>query len=132
MDTDTRISLGRQLRNSRLQKELTMEDIANKLETSKQNISRYEKGDYKKPDIELLSKLANILEIDLSKFGVNTITITDIANSIYGNKSGENLKVDKTDLLNTEPKSWVDEKIKHLEEVIKLKNELIEELRRNK
>lgn len=64
MEEKERLFLGKQLRIKRLNKELTLEDVAQKLGTSKQNISRYEKGNYIKPDHELLNKIKEFLGVE--------------------------------------------------------------------
>ena len=64
--------LNENIKNLRKNKGYTQEELANKLNVVRQTISKWEKG-YSVPDAELLKKLAEVLETDVSQLLGSTI-----------------------------------------------------------
>lgn len=58
--------LSENIKNLRKNKGYTQEELANRLNVVRQTISKWEKG-HSVPDAELLKKLAEILEVDVSQ-----------------------------------------------------------------
>lgn len=56
------MSLGENIKRARKEKGLTQKDLANKLETTPQNLAQYESGK-RNPKYETLEKIANALEV---------------------------------------------------------------------
>ena len=59
--------VGEQIKKWRLLRNLNQEELAEKLHTTKQTISRYEKGE-RKANQEVLYELAKLLEVSVSEF----------------------------------------------------------------
>ena len=64
--------LNENIKNFRKNKGYTQEELANKLNVVRQTISKWEKG-YSVPDAELLKKLAEMLDTDVSQLLGSTI-----------------------------------------------------------
>ena len=64
--------LNENIKNLRKNKGYTQEELANKLSVVRQTISKWEKG-YSVPDAEMLKKLAEILDTDVSQLLGSTI-----------------------------------------------------------
>lgn len=64
--------LNENIKNLRKNKGYTQEELANKLNVVRQTISKWEKG-YSVPDAELLKKLAEMLDTDVSQLLGSTI-----------------------------------------------------------
>lgn len=86
------------LKKIRLQQGFTQKDIAQKLKTSQQVYSRYERGDHE-PDMQTLCKLADIFEVSvdylLGRENEKTVTTkgaTDIATNYLKELGLENDK----------------------------------------
>ncbi len=56
-------SIGNHLRNIRLEKQISQEELAEKVFTTRQTISNYETGK-SAPDLEMIEALAKALEVD--------------------------------------------------------------------
>lgn len=65
-------NLGERLKNLRLAKGLTQEDVAKKANITRSTISNYENG-RRTPHLKDLQKLSKIFNVGLEYFGVSTI-----------------------------------------------------------
>lgn len=75
-------TLGQRLSRLRKEKNLTQEDIANKVNISSQAVSKWE-NDLSSPDIDTLVRLANIFDVSLDELlgNENKKTVTTINNN---------------------------------------------------
>jgi transcriptional regulator with XRE-family HTH domain len=69
--------------NGRAKKGYTLENVADACGTSKQNIKRYETGNFVRPDHEVLNKIFEYLDLDMSalsfKLATEATSETDLA-----------------------------------------------------
>lgn len=59
--------VGKNMRKIRNSKNLTLQDVADKIDSSPIVISRYERNE-RKPNSEMISKIADVLQVDVSEF----------------------------------------------------------------
>jgi transcriptional regulator with XRE-family HTH domain len=69
--------IGQIISNGRAGMGFTLEEIAIKAKTTKQNIKRYESGNFTRPDHELLNKIFEILKLDKSVLSFHNGTPTE-------------------------------------------------------
>lgn len=60
------MSIGNNMRKIRKEKNLTLQQIADKMNCSPQNIAQYENGK-RMPKLETLQKIASVLDVDINK-----------------------------------------------------------------
>jgi len=111
------------IKAARIKNKYKQPEVAEACGTSKQNIRRYEEGKFKKPDYELLNKIFDFLGIDKSglPLQINTnLQHKSIINKLHPrNKMGEGDESLKKEIV-------------YLKEIIKLKDEIIDNLRDGK
>ncbi len=64
--TPTKLTIGNNLKQLRIQKNLTQNQVAESIEVTRATILAIEKGDYN-PSLELAFRLANFLEADVNE-----------------------------------------------------------------
>ncbi len=57
--------IGKNIRAARLAKQLTQDDLAERLHTTRQTVSNYETG-RSRPDVEMLMQIAQVLEVEVT------------------------------------------------------------------
>ena len=62
------MTIGDIIREHRLQRNMTQEDVAMTVGTTKPTVSRWENGEISKIKLEMAKKLSKVLDIDLSMF----------------------------------------------------------------
>ena len=62
------MTIGDIIREHRLQRNMTQEDVAMAVGTTKPTVSRWENGEISKIKLEMAKKLSKVLDIDLSMF----------------------------------------------------------------
>lgn len=62
------MTIGDIIREHRLQRNMTQEDVALAVGTTKPTVSRWENGEITKIKLEMAKKLSKVLDIDLSMF----------------------------------------------------------------
>lgn len=86
------LAISEQLRKYRTEREMTQEELAEKLFVSRQEISKWEKGEAN-PDLDNLVKLATIFEVSLDELVLareqSEITKTDFDHFLYNHNTGE-------------------------------------------
>jgi len=80
-------TLGERLKEARLSKGFTLEELAKKVRTSKQTISRYEKGEIKNIPYEKIETIAIVLGIDPYSLFTWEQATNSLENSINQNNS---------------------------------------------
>ena len=94
------MQLHEKLKALRLRNHLTQQDIADKLGVTRSTVSNFEIG-RRKPEIDVIEKLAAIYGVDLNYFSTNLITANDLielverAESIFNNPAITEEKKDK-------------------------------------
>lgn len=68
--------IGKNIRQLRIQKNMTQDDLAEKLFVTRQTVSNYETG-RSRPDVETLANIADILESDINSVIYGTTTAHD-------------------------------------------------------
>lgn len=66
--------IGELISNGRKEKGLTMDDVAVKCSTTRQNIKRIESGNFVRPDYELIYKIFDYLKIDKSELPIKELS----------------------------------------------------------
>jgi transcriptional regulator with XRE-family HTH domain len=71
------ITIGAKISNGRKKEGLTLDDVAKKCDTTRQNIKRIESGNFVRPDYELIYKIFDYLKIDKSDLPIKELSPTE-------------------------------------------------------
>lgn len=82
------VTFGNRMREARKKADLTLEELAEKLDTTKATLSRYE-NNKRIPDILIVNKISNVLNVDINYLLGNSDNPTEEIQTIAAHKEGE-------------------------------------------